>query len=645
MNFTRPNYKVNVQTNGTSSTIPRVAPNPTTRFTPPSSPIEALSDFKAPFSARKKMMADKTSEVIKELAKRRSDIPTFLPKEEAILAQKELDARIKAAGVYMAQKEMEQFEGDMDANYQAEFRDFLLGKSKYNRLVPWGRRKLVGDDIDKYLEAVFDKKAEFEKRIGYLKSSGLAPSTLEDAWIYYNFVLKNPDYTDQHMEETFLKPWENFLPAEISNYTKIPTGEEVKDSEIIPRKSGIPEVRGDPNVSNTVKETFDKLDPTPPAPVAVAPPLAPPTTVPSAGTTPAAAPPDPEPVTEPPSAPSSIPAADTTTTSVVPAPPPPNPVTQPTSTTNVVNQVPFVRKSLTAAEALQGLQTSGRTPLPDISYIRKTLKDTTDDQQVIEELEGAWDRYFEDVVSTTRELSRKKLTEEQMDKLSRFKQEMMNIAEKEIKKREEQRNQQRERDLLLNTPTRPNQHPSSGDTPALPIPKRKVEFDTPKGRVSFEASVPSSPTSSDMDISSPSGSFDWSEGEKMRPGDRTDGRSKQNDLFALEEDTTDPIMRMGLFSNVMINDTVDIQRDENFTPEEKQKSVKIYTSLTDTRIKMSQTPPGSPAFKVMERKAESIARTMMALLMAAQHRAPPQDSPKYSDRIEKYRQFSSVSAF
>lgn len=262
--FKRPDPKIDVQLQ--SRTAPRNLGVPRVTPTLPRSPLEEGAFFRAPSFARNKMMAEKTGEVIKVLAERRNQLDTYFPNfgnqwdrngaEARRLAKKEIDSRIKAAGFYQMEKQIQQINQDIDADYIAEFRDFLLGKSKYNNVIHWGRRKLIGDDIDRYLEAVFDKKAEFDKLVLKFKTTGYIPSNLDEAWFYFNFILKHPDITGEQIEATFLKPWEAFYPAPLSPFSPPEPGGE-HDSEPIYRMGGLPENRREAE-ENTISETLNK---------------------------------------------------------------------------------------------------------------------------------------------------------------------------------------------------------------------------------------------------------------------------------------------------------------------------------------------------------------------------------------------------
>lgn len=128
-----------------------------------------------------------------------------------------LEGKLKAAGVHLMQKDIEQMSEQGNSEIIKQFGDFLLGKSTYNvdpkyrRLVPWGQSKLYGPGIDEYVKGVLSKKLDFDAKIAMMRRSGYFPSDIEEAWFYFIFiVLQKTSPTDMYM-----KTWESFYPAPI----------------------------------------------------------------------------------------------------------------------------------------------------------------------------------------------------------------------------------------------------------------------------------------------------------------------------------------------------------------------------------------------------------------------------------------------
>ncbi len=157
----------------------------------------------------------------------------------AHLGSEEYSAKLNAIEVYKMQIEMEAYDAECNDCYIREFRDFLLGKSKYNKdpifkaKVPWGEHRLLGADIDAYIDAMIDKKLDFDKKIAKMTMFKLAPRNIQDAWLYYVFIVtgKTPPV------DLFLKPWdafynipENYKPVDplYEKYIQTPNAPEPK---------------------------------------------------------------------------------------------------------------------------------------------------------------------------------------------------------------------------------------------------------------------------------------------------------------------------------------------------------------------------------------------------------------------------------
>lgn len=143
-------------------------------------------------------------------------------KEEAIKKAKNMQfeeaaAKLNAIEVYRMQIEMETYDAEVNECFLKDFRDFLQGKSAFNKnpkLVPWKEHPLVGRDIDAYLDAMLDKKLDFDKKIAKMTMFKMAPRNLQDAWMYYVFVVRGK----RPPVDLFLKDWDAFyaIPKEFT---------------------------------------------------------------------------------------------------------------------------------------------------------------------------------------------------------------------------------------------------------------------------------------------------------------------------------------------------------------------------------------------------------------------------------------------
>lgn len=135
-------------------------------------------------------------------------------KEEAIKNAKNMQfeeaaAKLNAIEVYRMQTEMETYDSEVNECFLKDFRDFLQGKSAFNKnpkLVPWKEHPLIGKDIDAYLDAMLDKKLEFDKKIAKMTMFKMAPRNLQDAWMYYVFIVRGK----RPPVDLFLKDWDAF---------------------------------------------------------------------------------------------------------------------------------------------------------------------------------------------------------------------------------------------------------------------------------------------------------------------------------------------------------------------------------------------------------------------------------------------------
>lgn len=126
----------------------------------------------------------------------------------------ERKARVEAINFFIIQKETEGWEEEKKAEVMAQFRDFLLGKSEWNDnpdLVPWGRKRLVGKDIEAYIEDMLDAKLTFDKEVHMSVNIGQIPRSLRQAWVYFCFKLKNNKMGVP--SDMYLKLWETYYPT------------------------------------------------------------------------------------------------------------------------------------------------------------------------------------------------------------------------------------------------------------------------------------------------------------------------------------------------------------------------------------------------------------------------------------------------
>lgn len=179
----------------------------------PKSPLVELQEGKIPDALSKEWFERRCKETMSWLNENRN---------KALTAGRTLDAenwkaRMDALNVFWMQKQMGDWEGDKQEELMKQFRDFLLGKSKWNEdknsPIWWGKRKLVGADIDVYLEATMDAKYEFDKTYNMVCNTGKIPSNLREAWMFFCYKLKRGTKVPTDL---FLKTWEAFYPAPMS---------------------------------------------------------------------------------------------------------------------------------------------------------------------------------------------------------------------------------------------------------------------------------------------------------------------------------------------------------------------------------------------------------------------------------------------
>jgi hypothetical protein len=183
------------------------------KFEPPKDPIELEN--------AKKAWEMPHLEKISYLERKFREKQHMIDNDRMLRAEDKLAIK-SAMQIFLQQMQLQAWDSEADECYLKEFRDFLQGKSKYNQdgkykhLVPWGKHALVGKDIDAYIDAVLDKKIEFDAKIAKMFRSKMAPRTLQDAWLYYVFICtgKKPP------TDLFLKSWDAFYPFDNDNSTR-----------------------------------------------------------------------------------------------------------------------------------------------------------------------------------------------------------------------------------------------------------------------------------------------------------------------------------------------------------------------------------------------------------------------------------------
>lgn len=155
------------------------------KFQPPQSPLEK-EDKSKKLRAPQWYIRDRTLDFIHD-------------KIDSIRAQfnnrplsDEAKYELRAWTNKLVQVESKALNPDINEEFINDFHDWLLGKSIFNkdkRLTPWGTRRLVGKEFDKYFTMFIEKKYEFDARLIKLKMT--IPDNLNDAWIYYLYYVRN----------------------------------------------------------------------------------------------------------------------------------------------------------------------------------------------------------------------------------------------------------------------------------------------------------------------------------------------------------------------------------------------------------------------------------------------------------------------
>lgn len=124
-----------------------------------------------------------------------------------------IDAKILPAevrmglGKYMAKMIKEEEEHAFDEKYEEEFRNWLLGRSKYNakkemtnrhypggiKVTPWGSKPLTHlDDVRSYLETFPTKRGELSQKLTEMKL--MFPQNMEEAVLFFNYCVRKGEF-------------------------------------------------------------------------------------------------------------------------------------------------------------------------------------------------------------------------------------------------------------------------------------------------------------------------------------------------------------------------------------------------------------------------------------------------------------------
>ncbi len=195
--------------------------------------------------------------------------------ERKLLASKPDDLDVsndvwqRSVTAILAQERLASCNRELAEKVKHEFNYWLLGKSTYNKEKPskddptfWGRRKLIGPEIDLYFKNIVEAEHEFLGELTKLRLN--IPNKLIDAWIYFVFFVyewPNDETPDKSYFDWIKAYWPGWGPdkkwkniKKLSKETSMVREEndyeaQPQDDEAIPRYigSGIrPEDRGVP---------------------------------------------------------------------------------------------------------------------------------------------------------------------------------------------------------------------------------------------------------------------------------------------------------------------------------------------------------------------------------------------------------------
>lgn len=210
------------------------------KYQPPQNPITQeinRKEWGAPPFYKEKFIEDKVAREIDSLS------------NYAKTGDEVAKSKLAAMEFYCVNQEILNTAAEADKKVMESFRDFLLGKSHYNenlKTVPWGKKKLVGKDIDAYLESMMNAKIAYDRQLVLMDMKGI-PSNLQEAWLFFCFKCLNIQMRD----DLFLRSWSQYYPDNapiFSDSTNIPAsqrdlrdkhgGDIEKDPETVSRKMG-----------------------------------------------------------------------------------------------------------------------------------------------------------------------------------------------------------------------------------------------------------------------------------------------------------------------------------------------------------------------------------------------------------------------
>ena len=125
------------------------------------------------------------------------------------------NSKLLGLDVLLMQEELKVKEGDWANKRIGEFNDWLRGKSRYNndtKLTKWGRRRLVGESIEEYLDQFVERKSEFHLKLAKMKDPLYIPDNIVDAWLYFNLIVidhKGDKHSD--LESWFMYDWGEYF--------------------------------------------------------------------------------------------------------------------------------------------------------------------------------------------------------------------------------------------------------------------------------------------------------------------------------------------------------------------------------------------------------------------------------------------------
>lgn len=140
------------------------------------------------------------------------------------MSDNEKAAFTNALSVQLMQIVNKDMDKEIDSAFIDEFRNWILGKSKFNKdpSTPWGEKRLVGDDFENYLKAFINSKKNYQWKL--LELATEIPQTVERAWYYFKYIVckKEPRDSDYLLEFNFWCDPEAQHPREGVEYPNNP---------------------------------------------------------------------------------------------------------------------------------------------------------------------------------------------------------------------------------------------------------------------------------------------------------------------------------------------------------------------------------------------------------------------------------------